>query len=210
MSELDSYIIRRERGKYMKIIKIMSTLLAVLLVLLFMTACDKKKNDMAISTETSGILGSWAYIHDRETTIAVFREDGIAQYEGKDYTFESDSQFIKLMDDDDETLQLRYLIDDEGIYLYSNNTYSLSGKGKPDGLLGEWSCPEKNWSFSFTEGGTFIEDGYFPGYYTVDDENSTIKLVYNDQFEDTICYFRLEENRLHIEYPWRMVRTSNK
>ena len=190
--------------------KFYQTFFAVMFMILLMTACGKNANDTTKSNEVLGLCGSWAYIHDKETAIAVFRQDGIAQYEGKDYTFESDSQFIKLMDNDGETLQLRYLIDDEGIYLYSNNTYNLSGEGKPDGLLGEWSCPEKNWSFSFTEGGTFMEDGYFPGYYTVDEENSTIKLVYNDQFEDTVCYFRLEDNKLHIEYPWRMVRISEK
>jgi hypothetical protein len=62
----------------------------------------------------------------------------------------------------------------------------------------------------FTDKGTFLEDGYFPGYYTVDEANSTLKLVYNDQFEDTICYFRLEGDKLYIEYPWPMVKMSSK
>lgn len=186
------------------------TLFAVMFMILLMTACGKNVNDTAKSDEVLGICGSWAYIHDKEVAIAVFREDGIAQYEGKDYSFECDSQFIKLNDTDGETLQLRYVLDDEGMYLYSQNTYTLCGEGEPYDLVGEWSCPEKNWSYFFTETGTFMEDGYFPGYYTVDNENSTFKLVYNDQFEDTVCYFRLEDNKLHIEYPWRMVRISNK
>ncbi|MDF2943452.1 MAG: hypothetical protein K0S01_2310 [Herbinix sp.] len=201
---------REERGNYMKITKFLPTFLAIVLILLLMTACGKNENVTAKSNEALGICGSWAYIHDKETPIAVFREDGTAQYEGKDYSFECESQFIKLKDTDGETIQLRYVLDDEGMYLYSNNTYTFSGEGEPDGLVGEWSCAEKNWSYSFTEAGTFMEDGYFPGYYTVDDENSTFKLVYNDQFEDTVCYFRLEENKLHIEYPWRMVKISDK
>jgi hypothetical protein len=194
----------------MKTIKYLPAFFAVVLVLLSMTACGKIKNATALSNEALGICGSWAYIHDKETAIAVFREDGTAQYEGKDYSFECDSQFIKLKDKDGETTQLRYTLDDEGIYLYSNNTYTFSGDGEPDGLVGKWSCAEKNWSYTFTEEGTFLEDGYFPGEYTVDNENSTFKLVYNDQFEDTVCYFRLEENKLHIEYPWRMVKKSDK
>ncbi len=194
----------------MKTTKFIPTFFVVVLMLLLITACGKNENDTAISNEVLGICGSWAYIHDKETAIAVFHEDGIAQYEGKDYSFECDSQFIKLKDTDGETIQLRYVLDDEGMYLYSNNTYTFSGEGEPDGLVGEWSCAEKNWSYSFTEAGTFMEEGYFPGYYTVDDENSTFKLVYNDQFEDTVCYFQLEENKLHIEYPWRMVRISDK
>lgn len=194
----------------MKITKSLPTFLAVIMfILLLMTACGKNESGIAKSNEALEICGSWAYIHDKETAIAVFSEDGTAQYEGKDYSFECDSQFIKLKDTDGETIQLRYALDDEGMYLYSKDTYTFCGEGEPDGLAGEWSCAEKNWSYSFTEAGTFLEDGYFPGDYTVDDENSTFKLVYNDEFEDTVCYFRLEENKLHIEYPWRMVRISD-
>lgn len=179
-------------------------------LLLLLTACSKNTNATALSNEAQEICGSWAYIHDKETAIAVFRKDGTAQYEGKNYSFECDSQFIKLKDKDNEMIQLRYALDDEGMYLYSNNTYTFSDEGEPDGLVGDWSCAEKNWSYTFTKEGTFLEDGYFPGEYTVDNENSTFKLVYNDQFEDTMCYFQIEGNKLHIEYPWRMVRKSGK
>ncbi len=192
----------------MKTTKFLPTLFVVLLMLLLMTACDK--NDTAKSDEELEICGSWAYKHDKETAIAVFREDGTAKYEGKDYSFESDSQFIKLKNTEGEIVELRYALDDEGMYLYSNNTYTFSGEGKPDGLVGEWTCADKNWSYSFTKTGTFNEDGYFSGSYTIDDENSTFKLVYNDEFEDTVCYFQLEVNKLHIEYPWRMVRMNAK
>ena len=191
----------------MKKTKVLSTFFVVVLMLL--TACSKKER-VALSEEAVDICGSWAYIHDKETAIAVFREDGTAQYEGKDYTFDCDSMFIKLTNKDSETIQLRYALDDEGMYLYSNNTYIYSGDSKPDGLVGEWTCAENNWTYSFSEAGTFLEDGYFPGYYTIDNENSTFKLVYNDQFEDTICYFQMDDNKLHIEYPWRMVEISNK
>ncbi len=192
----------------MKNTKFIATFLVIVLILLLMTACGK--NNTALSEEAQGICDSWAYIHDKETAIAVFHKDGTAQYEGEDYSFECDSQFIKLKNSEGETTKLRYSLDDEGMYLYSNNTYTFSGEGEPSGLIGEWSCAEKKWSYSFTEEGTFLEDGFFPGYYTVDDENSTFKLVYNDQFEDTVCYFRIEENKMFIEYPWRMVKTSNK
>ncbi len=192
----------------MKKTKLITIFLVIVLILLAMTACGK--NNTALSEEAQKICGSWAYNHDKETAIAVFREDGTAQYEGKDYSFECDGQFIQLKDKKGDTIQLRYAFNDEGIYLYSNNTYTFSGEGEPDGLVGEWSCAEKKWSYSFTEQGTFMEDGFFPGYYTVDDKNSTFKLVYNDQFEDTVCYFQLEGNKLSIEYPWRMVKMSNK
>jgi hypothetical protein len=192
----------------MKKVKYLTSFLVIMLIMLFMTACGK--NTTAKPNEANAIYGSWAYTHDKETAIAVFHKDGTAQYEGKDYSFECDSQFIKLKDKDDKIIKLRYVLNDEGMYLYSNNTYTFSGKGEPNGLVGEWSCAEKNWSYSFTEAGTFMEDGFFSGNYTVDDENSTFKLVYKDQFEDTVCYFKLGDSKLQIEYPWPMVRTSNE
>lgn len=194
----------------MKRDNILPAFLAVVLMLLLLTACDKNKSDIVLSNEAQKICGSWAYIHDKETAIAVFREDGTAKYEDKGYSFECDSQFIKLKDKDGETIQLRYVLDDEGMYLYSNNTYTFSGEGEPHGLVGDWSCAEKKWSYTFKEDGLFLEDGIFSGNYTVDDENSTFKLVYNDPFEDTVCFFVLKENKLQIEYPWRMVSTSKK
>ncbi|MBB2183961.1 hypothetical protein H0486_13860 [Lachnospiraceae bacterium MD1] len=192
----------------MKKTKLLLAFFTSVLILLLMTACGKNNSDL--SKEALKIVGSWAYIHDKETAIAVFSKDGTAEYEGKDYSYVCDSQFIKLKNTDGEMIQLRYLLDDEGMYLYSNNTYSFSGTGKPDGLIGEWECPEKNWSYFFTDKGTFMEDGYFTGYYTVDDKNSTFKLVYNDQFEDTVCYYTLDNDKIKIEYPWRMVKMNVK
>ncbi len=192
----------------MKLVKFIPVLAVMTLILLSMTACSKNGNTTATSKEVKQICGSWAYSHDKETAIAVFREDGTAQYEDKNYSFDCDSQFIKLKDTDGDTTQLRYTLDEKGMYLYSNNTYTFCGEGMPDGLVGEWSCAEKNWSYSFTEEGTYMEDGFFSGHYTVDDENSTFQLIYNDHFEDTICFYQLEKDKLQIEYPWRMVKMS--
>ncbi len=194
----------------MKKIKKISICFMILFMLLFMTACGHDKNTFASSKEAQGICGSWAYIHDKDKAVAVFQKDNTAKYEGKEYTFEYDSQFIKLKDKEGGTKQLRYKLDDKGMYLYSNNTYTFSDKGEPTSLVGKWVCADKNWSYTFTETGTFLEDGYFPGNYTVDDKNSTFKLVYKDQFEDTVCYFRISGNQLSVEYPWQMVRVSTK
>ena len=155
---MDNYIMKSKRGNYMRSNKNICTFFAFVFILLLMTACGKNEKDAAISNEAPEICGSWAYIHDRETAIAVFNEDGTAQYEGKDYSFEFDNQFIRLKDKDGKITKLRYLSDDEGMYLYSNNTYTFSGEGLPESLVGEWSCAEKNWSYSFTDKGTFLED----------------------------------------------------
>lgn len=65
-----------------------------------MTVCGKN----ATAKSNEAICGSRAYTHDKETAIAVFHKDGIAKYEGKDYSFECDSQFIKLKDKDGKTI----------------------------------------------------------------------------------------------------------
>jgi len=178
------------------------------LMLAVMSACGKSVDSDSLSEEAQKICGSWAYNHDKETAVAVFRKDGTAEYEGHDYTFECDSSFISLTDDEGGVLKLRYKLDDEDMYLYSYNTYSYSGEGFPVSLVGVWLCPEKNWSYIFTDKGTFMEDGYFPGHYSVDEASSSFKLMYNDHFEDTVCYYSLEGDKLYIEYPWKMVRTG--
>lgn len=190
-----------------KILKVSST---VMVIMLMLNACGRNNSVTNFSEEAQKICGSWAYNHDKTTEVAVFHKDGTAQYEGKDYTFECDEQFVQLKGADEETKKLRYVLDKEGMLLYSSNTYTFDGEGEPDGLPGKWTCADKNWSFQFSREGTFMEDGYFPGYYSVDDKESTITLVYTDHFEDTVCYYQLTENKLTIEYPWRMVPTEAK
>lgn len=192
----------------MKKTKILSVFLLLLLILITASACKRSKSKGALSGEAQKICGSWAYNHEKEKAVAVFHEDGNAEYEGKKYTFECDNEFIHMKDHDGDELQIRYVKDKDGIYLYTKKTYSFNGDEEPDGLIGEWICAETNWSFYFSTAGTFLEDGYFPGYYTVDKEKSTIKLKYTETFEDTLCYYQLNGKELTIEYPWRMVPTS--
>lgn len=193
----------------MKTSRHLATFLVIMLICMLFAACGSK-NSPAASDEGSDIYGSWAYIHDKETAVVVFRKDGTALYEGKEYSFEYDHEFIKLTDAFDKKLQLRYAFKKDGMYLYSNTEYTYDGGGAPVDLVGEWVCEEKNWSYAFTDKGSFMEDGYFPGHYIVDEENSTFKLVYNDQFEDTVCFYKLEGDKLYIEYPWSVVKINIK
>jgi len=189
----------------MNVTKMIRRISIVIAIMLMAMGCGKKKSDAALSDEARKVCGSWAYSHDKETPAVIFRSDGTAQYEGKDYTFESDGQFIELKDKENETKKLRYVLEKDDMYLYSTNTYILDGTKNQDGLTGKWKCSEKNWSFEFTKEGTFMEDGFFPGHYIVNEEESSIKLMYNDHFEDTVCYYQIDGDELSIEYPWRMV-----
>ncbi|MDD5935825.1 MAG: hypothetical protein PUC65_09730 [Clostridiales bacterium] len=188
----------------MKIKRILPALSIILLIILTFTACDNEKKEQ-------GIYGSWAYIHDKETEIAVFKNNGKAKYQGKDYTFTSDDQFIELKDADGKITKMRYLLNDKGMYLYQNSTYTYVDEGKSQNLVGKWLCKETNWSYIFSSGGAFKEDDIFQGRYIVDEENSTFTLIYEGgQLEDTLCYYKLLDNKLEIEYPWQMVPTGSE
>ncbi len=178
-------------------------------VLLLVTGCGSTGKN-AISEEAKAVCGSWAYIHDRETEVVRFQENGSAKYEDEKYTFNSDGTYITLTDKQQGTQKLRYLVDDEGMYLFKNTIYKFTGEGEPENLIGVWQDETTGWSFQFTEEGTFLEDGYFPGTFTADEKAGIVKLMYSDQFEDTVCYYHVEGNTLYMEYPWRMVHTTKK
>ena len=88
------------------------------------------------------------------------------------------------------------------------STYEYKDEGTPDGIIGNWYNAEKKWSFEFTSSGTFKEDGYFPGYYTLGEDGTSISLVYNDHFLDSTLYYSIDGNQLTLEYPWPMVEAQ--
>ena len=108
----------------------------------------------------------------------------------------------------DEFIYLTKEPNGDKLYIYEQTTYKYDGEGEPEGLIGQWSCAEKKWKFEFTDDGTFMEDGYFPGYYIVDEAEGSFKLIYNDRFEDTVCYYNITGDELLLEYPWCMVKAK--
>ena len=64
--------------------------------------------------------------------------------------------------------------------------------------------------FQFNEDGKFCEDNIFYGYYSVDEEASTIKLMYDEPLQDALLYYRLNGNELTIDYPWTLVPLTKK
>lgn len=153
------------------------------------------------------LIGKWAYNHDTETTILNLKDNGKAVYHKKSYDYTNDDNFFYLTSKNGD-INLRYQVDGEGMLLYETTEYTYMGQGEPDSILGQWQSPEKKWNFEFTEDGTFMEDGYFPGYFLEDKEAGTIKLMYNDHFYDTVLYYKLDGNKLTIEYPWSMVKAK--
>lgn len=161
------------------------------------------------SKVTSKLDGKWSYIYDTEKTALKISGDK-AVLDGKSYEYSLDDEKIYLKDSKGYTAGLSYKeAGEDGIYLYKEATYEYQGDGSPDGILGIWvDVSNGNSNFEFTSQGTFKEDSYIPGYYTVDEANGSISFVYNDHYEDTTIYYTTKDNYLIVEYPWPMVRTS--
>ena len=155
----------------------------------------------------SRLCGDWAYIHEDVKTILSIKSNGKAEYKGQQYTASADEEYIELKSGR-EDLKLRYVIENDGILVYETKAYEYDGEGTPDSIVGNWIAMPERWTFEFNDAGEFKEDGYFPGYYTVDEANHSVKLVYNDHFEDTTIYYTIDGNILTIEYPWKMVKTK--
>lgn len=157
----------------------------------------------------SPLVGKWSYIHDDVNTVLELKSNGKAVYEGKNFTYVTDDSFITLTDANGNKEQFRYLMEKDGFLFYKNTRYVNKDNENPSSLVGIWTGKEVDkWSFEFTANGEFKEDGYFPGEYVVDESNGSVKLIYNDHFEDTICYFIIEGNEMTMQYPWKMVKTK--
>ena len=159
-------------------------------------------------------FSSWAAIYEETKESLSFNKDGSATYKGKKYdSYSVDENFITLKGS--EEVKMRYIMKQKKMLLYDSKPYkfvTVSGtydKQEEGSLKGLWRY-DNNYSYEFTEKGTFYEDGNFPGYYSVDFENHTIKLMYNDHFEDAYLYFTLNGDILTIEYPWSMVPTKSE
>lgn len=153
----------------------------------------------------SGLCGRWAYNHDPETVVLELKNNGKAVLDGKKCSYKVDGDFLVFSGGANE--RCRYVLDKDGLLFYKTTTYTFDGEIQTD-LVGKWKDESDNWSFEFTDKGTFMEDDYFPGYYVENTEEHTIKLIYNDHFEDTVCYYSIEGDELTLEYPWRMVKAQ--
>ena len=184
----------------MKPIRLIFLLLILLLSATLLLSCG----NVPLTAEEENLVGKWAYSHDPKKAELTIRRDGKAVYGKKAYRFSIDSERITLTDAAGAELSLRYQLNEDGMLLYRQAVYIR--EEEQDGITGLWSCPAENWSYQFTPQGTFLEDGVFPGYYSVDEEASTFKLMYSSHFEDTVCYYQLDGNSLLVEYPWQMVK----
>lgn len=165
-----------------------------------------KASDIQQNDYEKKLLGKWAYVHDTEEVVAEFKENGSAKFEGKKYRYTGDDQFIELTNDKEETKKLRYRFDGDGMYVYIQSTYTRQPELPGDTIVGVWKCEETGWTFEFSDKDTFMEEGALTGYYFVDEEAGTVRLVYGQALEDTVFYYSLDGDELYVEYPWLMLK----
>ena len=178
-------------------------LLSYLCVFSSLSVCSSASADNVVA-ET--LTGKWAYIHDPDTPALIIKANGKAELDGKKYTYTNTDEYIEMTDKKGTSEKFRYKFEKDGLYFYKNCIYVFCGEDEPTDIVGQWKCEDNNWSFEFTANGTFNEDGFFPGYYSLNQDSSEFTLIYNDHFEDTTCYYSIEGNELHVSYPWLMVR----
>ena len=194
--------------------RIKKTVLTLLLISIFVFLYGCSKNTV--------VDESWAYNFDKTTEILKLKPDGTATYVIKSYengkqvkllasfpSYIKDDQFITLKDKENNELKLRYNKTDAGIDLYEKNEYAPAVRKSETGIAGVWvdvNCSD--YFFEFTEDGTFLEDGYFTGKYTLDEKEGKINFTYDGDSSQAVLYYTLEGDSLYIEYPWPMVPTE--
>lgn len=194
--------------------KLKKTVLTLLLISIFVFLYGCSKN--------TTVDESWAYNFDKTTEILRLKPDGTASYVVKMYvdgkqvkktvnytSYKKDDSFITLKDKDGNELKLRYTNTDAGIDLYEKNEYVDAIRKSETGIAGVWvdaNCSD--YFFEFKEDGTFLEDGYFTGKYTVDEKEGKINFTYDGDSSKAVLYYTFEGDSLFIEYPWPMVATE--
>lgn len=169
-----------------------------------MAGCGKK--EIQQNADEIALHGQWYYAHDEKETVAEFSNDGSAKFEGKKYQYTCDGEYINLTDKDGAVTKLRYASEGDKMYVYIQSKYTRQPEGGGQGIVGVWRCEDKGWTFEFSNKGTFMEDGALTGYYEVDEEAHTVKLMYGEALADTVFFYELTENELYMEYPWLMIK----
>lgn len=198
------------KKKYL--IGILSAVVVLALALTVVLVVIHKKNKVVEAPDLTGfekaLLGNWAYNHDKETSVAIFRGDRTSEFEGKKSTFTCDGEYIYLTEDE-KTEQYHYTLkNDSEMDFYKKSTYVLEQAGVDGTIVGVWNCSETGLSFEFTAKGTFLEDNTFTGYYTVNEETGMVHLNYEMYLPATDFYYHLDGDKLYVEYPWIMVKTK--
>ena len=179
--------------------RIISYLCIICSLVILCTACSSDEE------KVTELTGSWAAIYDTKTEVINLKKDGTVRYGDKKYdSYSLDNGWVTL--NGKESLKMRYILKDEKVVFYEPRIYTLTETNTPGTIIGLWECGESY--FEFNSIGQFLEDGFFSGTYSVDEENGTITLAYEGPFDNTVFYYKLENDTLTAEYPWTAVPTE--
>lgn len=152
------------------------------------------------------LIGEWAFDYEPETTVLKVDADGTAWYKGTEYRWEDQGTSLKLTDAEGKITSLRYTVTEEKKVIYPQTRYQrgkeVEGQG---GLIGIWEGVDDKSNFVFTPAGYFLEDSSFTGNFMFNSEEGTFLLHYGDVFDDTTCYYSIQDEILTVEYPWTIV-----
>ena len=150
--------------------------------------------------------GEWAVTAEAAAPLLQLNADGTALYDGAQYAWEDDGQFLLLKGDREEVLRLRYQLTERGPWIYKPMNYTRKEGTTGEGIRGVWNLDGSEMGFfEFSDKNTFLEDALFDGTYTVDYETGSFTLVYGKYLDDTVCYFTIDGDRMIVEYPWMLV-----
>ena len=176
----------------MKNLKTTLIILALTMVMLIPTGCGSANK-----------IESWARDYEPTEEYLALYDDGKAVFEGKDYTYVKDDDSITLTDKDGNSI-------DEKMVFYIASVYEYQDEGEPDGIVGNWACGNNVFRFLPAPKLEFSEEDAFYGHYSVDEANSSVKLMYDAPLPDATFYYSLAGKELTIDYPWPLVKTQAK
>lgn len=183
----------------MKNLKKTSIILALIMVMLIPTGCGSANK-----------IESWAKDYEPSEEYLALYDNGKAVCEGKNYTYVKDDDSITLTDKDGNSVDHRYYMDSDKMVFYIASVYDYKGDGAPEGIVGNWESGRNIFRFTSEPSLEFSEEDIFYGHYSVDKDNSSIKLMYSDPIPDVTLYYSLDGNKLTIDYPWPLVKTQKE
>lgn len=189
-------ILLRKKISFSKVLTLLLALICLFCV--FSVSCNAQVIEE--------LEGKWAYIYEKDKCSLSFK-NGTMKLDGEKYKYSVKDDTL-LLTKDDKTDSMKFLLSETGneLSIYKKTEYVFEGVEEPDSIIGKWVNKDNKWSFEFKENGEFNEDGFFPGFYSINNEDSSFKLMYMDHFEDIVCYFVIDGNTLTVEYPWQMIK----
>ena len=186
--------------------------LCTAIAMMMLVACEGNET----GKDNKPVKEQWAYLEDEGTPCLKLYEDGSAAFKTEKSgatakltqykKYEFTDEVLKLTAEDGSVTEMKYYDTDTGKrYVYQKITLDYYSGDDSSTLIGAWTC-DNEWSFQFSDKGTFLEDGLWAGYFIPNGEGS-LRLIYDNQvFSDIILYYSLENGKLILDYPFGMVK----